>query len=221
MMRPMRRAGTLLGAVLLATTLASCGSASPEYDEVGIDELVIPTPSPDPDDFLGYIDNPWLAYEQGSEWRYDVNDGATATVRVEPSNLLVGGVRVTSVVTETMVGEGPALSTTDYFAQDRDGNVWWFGRAGEWDVTVAGAEAGLAMPASPRVGDGWRLALLDGVVEDRATVLSVDEGSLVLRVESDLDAGVVVERTYDQDVGLVATFNSEGPSGSTELVSGP
>ena len=77
------------------------------------------------------------------------------------------------------------------------------------------------MPADPRVGDGWRLALLEGVVEDRATVESVEDGQVILRVESDLTPGTVVQRTYDDGVGLVRTFNLEGPSGSSELASGP
>ena len=64
---------------------------------------------------------------------------------------------------------------SDFFAQDRDGNVWWLGRAGEWEAGVDGARAGLVVPADPRVGDGYRMALLEGVVEDRAEVTAVDE----------------------------------------------
>jgi len=225
MMRPMGRGRLSLGVLLLAAvTLTGCGAASEDYDDVGIDELVIPTPSPDPDDFVGYVDNAWFPLEQGSTWTYDVEaDGQVgeSTVTVEPSNLLLEGVKVTSVLTSTSLDAAPATETTDYYAQDLDGNVWWFGRAGVWDVTVAGAEAGLVMPADPRVGDGWRLALLDGVVEDRATVESVEDGQVVLRVESDLTPDAVVQRTYDDGVGLVRTFNLEGPPGSSELASGP
>jgi hypothetical protein len=138
-------------------------------------------------------------------------------VSVEPSNLLLGGVEVTTVRTSTSIGLGMPTETVDYYAQDRDGNVWWFGRAGVWDVTVAGAEAGLAMPADPRIGDGWRVGLLDGVVEDRATVDSLADGVLVLRVESELLPGLVDQRVYEKGVGLVRTL-IEGPP---ELTSGP
>ena len=204
--------------------LTGCGTASPTYTDTGIDELVVPTPSPDPDDFVGYVDNPLFPLEQGSTWTYDGEaDGQVGetTVTVEPSNLLLAGVKVTSVLTSTALAGTPVSETTDYYAQDRDGNVWWFGRAGVWDVEVAGADAGLAMPADPRVGDGWRLALLEGVVEDRATVESVEDGRVILRVESDLTPDTVIQRTYDDGVGLVRTFNLEGPTGSSELVSGP
>ena len=101
------------------------------------------------------------------------------------------------------------------------GNVWWFGREGVWEAGVDGAEAGLAMPADPRVGDGWRLAQLEGVVEDRVTVQSVADGAVVLRAESELDPGVVEQRVYDEGVGLTRTFNLEGPTGSSVLTSGP
>lgn len=223
----MRRGRVSVGVLLVTTVLlllAGCGSVSEEYDVTGIDGLEIPTPSPDPDDFVTTIDNPWLPLEPGSEWTYDVAAGAQGgrtTVAVEPSNLRLGGVAVTVVRSETVVGEAPATETTDYYAQDRDGNVWWFGRAGVWDVEVAGAEAGLAMPSDPRVGDGWRVGLLEGVVEDRVTVESINDGQVTLRLESELTPGVVVQRTYEDGVGLVRTFNLAGPPGSSTLTSGP
>lgn len=211
MMRPMRRTGVLL--TLLATlVLGGCGTDSELIDSSGVDELVIPTPSPDPDDFVGYVDNPFFPLEQGSEWTYDDSDGGTTTVTVEPSNLLVGGVKITWV--ETTKGD---TETVDYYAQDRDGNVWWFGRQGVWDVETGG-EAGLAMPADPRVGDGWRRGFQEGVVEDQLTVMTLDGDTLVLRQESDLEPGVEVELTYATGFGLTSSL---GPAGSSELSSGP
>lgn len=225
-MRPMCRGPLSVGgvALVLTLTLAGCGSVSVDYEETGIDELTVPTPAPDPDDFVGEVDNPWLPLEPGSTWTYDVDEGAEdgeRTVTVEPSNLRLAGVAVTVVRTETVVGDAPAVDTTDYYAQDRDGNVWWFGRQGVWDVEVAGAEAGLAMPAAPRVGDGWRRGLLEGVAEDRVTVQSVADDAVVLRAESDLDPGVVEQQVYDRGVGLSRTFNLEGPDSSSVLTSGP
>ena len=87
MMRPMRRGRLSVGLLLAALTLTGCGAASEDYEDVGIDELVIPTPSPDPDDFVGYVDNPWFPLEQGSTWTYDVEAGGQvgeSTVTVEP-----------------------------------------------------------------------------------------------------------------------------------------
>ena len=216
----MRRAVATLG-VVLVLALTGCGADSEQIDTSGVDELVIPTPSPDPDDFVGYVDNPYFPLEQGSEWTYDGSDGTTTTVSVQPSNLVLGGVRVTVVATEVQHPEFDVDTTVDYYAQDRGGNVWWFGRQGVWDVESDGAEAGLAMPASPRVGDGWRRAYLEGVVEDRLTVEAVGSGLVVLRVESDLEPGVLVQQGYRSGVGLLSTAPVTGGGDSLQLVSGP
>ena len=222
----MRRVRVSVGAALLALVLSGCGSVSEEYEVTGIDQLDIPTPSPDPDDFVATIDNPWLPLEPGHVWTYDVGGetSGTTVVAVADRSETVAGVEVTVVETR-MAEQSPGVEVTarrtDYFAQDREGNVWWFGTEGVWEAGLDGAEAGLAMPADPRVGDGWRLALSDGVVEDRATVESIEEGQVIVRVESDLTPDVVELRSYDAGVGLVRTVNVDGPRGSSELQSGP
>ena len=74
------------------------------------------------------------------------------------------------------------------------------------------------MPADPRVGDGWRRGYLEGVVEDRLTVMKLEGDEVVLRQESDLEPGVTVELTYAKGFGLTSSL---GPTGSSELSSGP
>jgi hypothetical protein len=226
MMRPMRRGRHHLGALLVAFLLTGCGTASPDYEIAGIDGLEIPTPSPDPDDFVARIDNPWLPLEPGNEWTYEVEGqmSGTTVVSVTEGTATVAGVEV--VVVETRVeerspGVEPTAPTTDYYAQDEAGNVWWFGRDGVWEAGVAGAEAGLAMPVDPRIGDGWRRALLEGVAEDRVTVIEVDGDLVVLQHEDTGVPGEVVQETYEAGRGLVRTFNLEGPYRTSELDSGP
>lgn len=226
-MRPMRRGRVSVGALLLGLVLAlvvsGCGSVSPEYDVAGVDGLEIPTPSPDPEDFVASIDNPWLPYAPGNVWTYDVTlgiDRYTLTVEVTDDTKTIDGVTTTAVETTYDTVDTPG-TVRDYYAQDRAGNVWWFGSEGEWEAGVDGAEAGLAMPADPRAGDGWRRAFLEGVVEDRVRVESVAEGAVVLRVESDLEPGAVVQQVFEEGVGLTRTFNLAGPPGSSELTSGP
>jgi hypothetical protein len=229
--RGVRRAVTGALAVLaLAPVLVGCADAV-QVGPSGVDELTIPTPSPDPGDFVTRVDNPWLPLTPGSSLDYDLTGAAGSgrrTVTVETGTYDVDGVATTPVRTD---GPGEA-SYTDYFAQDRAGNVWWFGRAGVWQAGVAGARAGLAMPATPRVGDGFRLALQDGVVEDRAEVESVDGtvraptfGTLrdlvVLDVSSDLVPGTVEQRFYARGLGLVEAGNVEGPAASATLTGVP
>lgn len=206
--RAVRRA--LVAFVVLPAALGGCGSASVSSPPSGVDKLVVPTPSPDPDDFVDTVDNPWLPLPLGRSWTYDVVDADGAhplTVTVEE------GPEIAGVATTAQVSTEKGEATTDWFAQDADGNVWWFGREGEWQAGTGSAEAGLAMPATPRVGDGFRTAYLPGVVEDVVTVLALDGSAtvpaasyddlLVTQQTSALEPGVSVERSWARDVGLV------------------
>ena len=157
--------------------------------------LEIPTPSPDPGDFVERIDNPWLPLLPGAEWVYESTEGETITVTVTDRTREVAGV-TTTVVRDVVTDEDGEVveETDDWFAQDRAGNVWYFGEdtveyggpdrrrpdtSGSWEAGVDGAEAGIAMLARPRRGDGYEQEHAEGEAEDRATVLELD-GSLDL-----------------------------------------
>lgn len=193
----------------LAAVLAGCGTASAPSDPTGVDMLVIPTPTPDPDDFVAEVDNALLPLPHGRTWTYEVVD-VRGRHRLRVS--VADGPTVAGVDTTARVSAEAGAVTTDWYAQDADGNVWWFGRAGEWQAGVDGARAGLAMPSHPRVGDGFRTAYRPGVVEDVATVDAVDEslsvpaGSydevVVTRVTSALEPGSR-ELSWAPGVGLV------------------
>lgn len=215
----------VLASALLALVVSACGSSSEVSPPSGVDELTIPTPSPDPDDFVDRIDNPWFPLEPGTMWTYDVSaaDGNhPKTVTVMDRTQDVAGVNVTVVES---VAEGETV--TDLYAQDTSGNVWWFGRSGEWEAGVDGAEAGLVMAATPRVGDGYRLGYLAGVVEDSAEVISIDATAhtaygaydhvVVTQDVSALLPGVVRRSYFAEGVGLVYSENIEGPEDRIDL----
>ena len=216
-------------ALAVALTAGGCSDASPDSPPSGVDELVIPTPSPDPGDFVRTIDNPWLAMAPGATWRYRVS-GATSgelVVTVEDTTYDVAGVATTPVTTTEPTG----AQVVDYYAQDRRGNVWWFGRQGVWLAGEDGAEAGLAMPAAPRVGDGWRAGYAPGVVDARVTVVTRQQvvstlagryvDALGLDHSDPLQPGTERRAFYARGVGLVEELSTVGTSYLAELESPP
>ena len=215
----------MLTAVLAAS---GCGSESPPSPPTGLGELVIPTPSPDPADFVRGVDNPWFPLPPGATWRYRVSGAVSGTlvVTVEKTTYDIEGV-ATTPVSRTEPG---GAQVVDYYAQDRKGNVWWFGREGVWRAGD-GAEAGLAMPATARIGDGWRAAYGADVVDVRCTVVVRDQaqstpageftGLLGIDVTDALQPGSERRRFYARGVGLVEELTTQNPSYQAELESAP
>lgn len=218
-------------AVSAALALASCGVGAPRaVPPSGVDGLEVPTPSPDPRDFVTGVDNPWFPLAPGSEWTYASTTGRTVVVTV-PGTTPVAGLEATVVETVERTPRGRVVAeSTAWFAQDRSGNVWHVGDEGVWEAGQAGAQAGLAMPATPRVGDGFARELAPGVAEDEARVLAIDarrttsydafEALVHLEQSSPLEPGATTQEFYARGVGLVLaeTLLEDGASSDLELV---
>jgi len=82
--------------------------------------------------------------------------------------------------------------TLDWFAQDKDGNVWYFGENtheldgneitnidGSFKGGVNGAKPGIIMKANPTIGDFYRQEFDLGNAEDNAEVISLNESETV------------------------------------------
>ncbi len=229
----------VLGVMLPA--LAGCAADPPTVDPAGVDLLEIPTPSPDPDDFVAGIDNPWLPLLPGARWVYESTEGETIKVTVTDRTREVAGV-TTTVVRDVVTEDGEVVeATSDWFAQDVEGNVWYFGEAtveyddrgrpdtaGSWEAGVDGAQAGIAMLAEPRRGDGYQQEHAPGEAEDRATVLGfgeqVDTGrgtfDDLLQIEdtTPLEPGLVEHKYYRPGTGLVFEETVAGGRGEAVLV---
>jgi hypothetical protein len=234
MLGGMSRSGILLAAlaVLGSTLLSGCVAGDPvAIGPTGVDELEIPTPSPDPDDFVADVDNPLLPLVPGNRWRYESTSGATTEVAVTSDPRTIGGLTATTVETVVTATDGSVQETSEWYAQDTAGNVWLLGQDGPdaaWEAGVDGAQAGIAMLAEPRVGDGYRQQLAEGVAEDRVTVLSVDEAVNVtagsyadvvqVEVTTPLGPGQTQRRYYAAGVGLVFAETIAGGSHRLDLV---
>jgi hypothetical protein len=145
------------------------------------------TPDFDPDDFEGdEIDNPNLPMEEGSVWVYST-EGSLDFVWVTDQTKEIAGVE-TTVVHDVAFEDGALVeATSDFFAQDDDGNVWYFGEntaefanghpttfEGSWRAGFHGAEPGIIMQAHPKVGQTYSEENAPGIAEDKATVISLD-----------------------------------------------
>ena len=222
----------LLVALLAWATWTGRAGGPPTIDPSGVDGLVIPTPSADPTDFVAKVDNPWFPLEPGTVRTYRLLDAGgtrTETVTVTADTRVVQGV-TTTVVHDVTTGKGGRVTqdTDDFYAQDLAGNVWKFGTQGSWQAGVHGAQAGLVMAATPRLGDGYLQEYAPGVAEDVTEVLSLGErrsvpagvfGDLVQTEETaPLEPGLVQRRYYAEGLGLVYAETVAGDSGIIELV---
>jgi hypothetical protein len=240
-----RRPGALVALLLLLLAATGCGAAGEanprEIGPRGVDELVIPTPDPDPSDFVQGVDNPWLPLSPGSVWTYEVSGSVVQRleVRVEDEPREIAGISCVVVHHLGTDSQGEVVLQGDsYYAQDTRGNVWLFGEESRglvsalqeltrsWTADEGDARAGLAMPAAPRVGDGYPREQSSGV-NDRSLVLSLDEertvpagtfgGLLLVEDTQDYpdDGRPLLERAYAEGVGLVE--QTSGSSAALQL----
>jgi len=214
-----------VAAFLVVLTASGCGGIGQPapYDTQGVDGLVIPTPTPDPGDFAASIDNPWLPLTAGSAWRYDVTqDGGTfgsmeAEVLADTTD--IAGLAATAVRTTTDI-DGETTTSTRFYAQDDSGNVWWVGEETDgvsWRAGIADAEAGLAMPAEPRLGDGWRSYVVAGLPEASARVVDQGADMVQTRSQQGSEADSSTVESYTSGVGLVGV-EEIGPGRTAVLV---
>lgn len=198
----------------------------------------------DPADFVDRIDNPYFPLEPGMVFRLrgETEDGIeNETVRVTDRNRTVMGVS-TTVVKDVMRTNGAiSESTHDWYAQDREGNVWYFGeetaeykngkilnRHGSWQAGIDGALPGIIMSASPRVTDSYRQEFYKGEAEDMFWVVATGETRTVPLGRFDdtvrviewtpLEPRIVVTKTYAPDVGLLSERALSGGKENVELI---
>ncbi len=218
--RPRTVAARVLAGLALAATASGCagiGQPAP-YDSPGINGLVVPTPSPDAADFVAVVDNPWFPLEPGESQRFDVTaDGADVgfletTVLDRATD--IGGLEATGVVTAADI-DGTKDISTRYYAQDTAGNVWIVGAddggpgRGDWRAGQDGAEAGLAMPADPRLGDGWLTYVVPGLARASTTIEAQSQQMVqLLRTGNPNlrrnEADTTTRTVHEKGVGLVS-----------------
>jgi signal transduction histidine kinase len=99
----------------------------------------------DPANFVRVIDNPYYPLPVGRTLVYrGIRDGVTQTDRVHVTSRtkVIEGITATTVTDVATHGRRLLEKTTDWFAQDKQGNVWYLG-----EDTAATVEAGLSSRA--------------------------------------------------------------------------
>jgi hypothetical protein len=213
------------------------GSAPLAPGNAAIPMLTAPPSFPtSPSSWVSGLSNPYLGFQLGRVFQYraETPEGVETTViDVTRDTRTIQGV-LTTVVHDQVSLDGSLIEDTfDWYAQDTDGNVWYFGEdskqidhgvvigtEGSWEAGVNGAEAGIVMLAEPKVGMKYRQEYLAGVAEDIARVQSLSRSVQVPYGSFDnclqtfewtpLDRSVREYKYYALGVGLVLTTEDKG-----------
>ncbi|MBI4058276.1 hypothetical protein HY408_00745 [Candidatus Gottesmanbacteria bacterium] len=148
-------------------------------------------PAINPSDFSADITNPYFALIPGTMFEYKNQSGEgieTGKVVVTYETKDVMGVKTRVVWDRVWDDEGLIEETFDWYAQDKEGSVWYFGEEskeydegrvestkGSWEAGVNGAKPGIVMKANPQVDDAYYQEYYPGEAEDEARVVAVDE----------------------------------------------
>lgn len=198
----------------------------------------------DPGHFVGHVDNPLFPLPVGRVLVYrGIKDGRTQidTVTVTDRTKVIEGIAATAVTDVARHGSTLLERTTDWYAQDDRGNVWYLGEAtrayapdgtidtsGSWKAGMNGAKPGLIMEATPEPPDAYRQECLSGEAMDTAWVVSrggsvrVPFGRLhrVLRTLefTQLEPGTVDEKLYAPGLGIVLERTMAGGNEYAKLI---
>ena len=186
-----------------------------------------------PANFVATIDNPYFPLKPGTRFIYE---GQTAQglqhteFFVTQNTKVILGVTCVEVHDTVQTAGQLTEDTLDWFAQDRDGNVWYFGEntmeleggrpttlAGTFVAGVGGAQPGIIMEAHPAVGDFYRQEFALRNAEDFAEVVSLNESVTVTtgsytnclktKETTPLEPDLLENKFYAANVGNILTVD--------------
>jgi hypothetical protein len=152
-------------------------------------------PRIDSAEFQAAVDNPYLPLVPGTTLKYVETAGKKTRenlITVTHDTKTIMG--VACVVVHDQVFEHGVLKedTFDWYAQDKQGNVWYFGEdtkeflsrgrvktEGSWEAGVDRAQPGIIMPGHPLPGEPYRQEYGPGHAEDMGQVIAVGDSATV------------------------------------------
>ncbi len=195
--------------------------------------------------FTPHVTNPWFPLKPGTTLLYEgVKDGKPAVdiFATSTRTRVIDGVR-TRVVEDRLFLNGVLEErTSDYYAQDACGNVWYFGEdtavldkhghvidtSGSFHAGIDGAQPGVFMQARPEQDRRFRQEWYRGQAEDTfkvvdlSTSITVPYGSFrqALRTAETtaLEPGVLDNKYYVRGIGQVEEVAIKGPREKLVLV---
>ena len=175
------------------------------------------------------------------DYRQETPDGVeTNHVAITQDTKMIVGV-TTTVIRDQVYLEGVLKEDTfDWYASDKDGNVWYFGEdtktfangqvvstLGSWEAGKANAQAGIIMLAHPVIGDVYQQEN-SPVVADMARVKALNEtavvpygtltGCLKTQEWTPIEPGSRAFKLYAPGIGTV--MEDENKAGGPVLLTG-
>jgi hypothetical protein len=205
-----------------------------------------PIQPPGPAGFASQVNNPWFPLRPGATYVYRGVKGGQPSrdvFTVTAATKTIQGIPCTVVRDRLYLRGRLEERTEDWYAQDRAGNVWYFGEAtaelspngsvksteGSWQSGVDGARAGIFMPARPHPGQTGQQEYYKGHAEDHFRVLSLSghvrtpaassDRALLTREWTPLEPGVVDHKLYVKGIGTVLEQTVRGGDERNALVS--
>jgi hypothetical protein len=221
---------TAIAAAALAASLAAAGFAS---------STVFTSTS-------AQITNPWFPLKPGTTYVYQgVKDGVSAVdiLQVTHRTRVVNGVRCVVIEDRSYFNARLGERTTDWYAQDKAGNVWYYGEAtaelnsngtvkttaGSFQAGKNGARGGIFMPAHPHVGAAYQQEFSKGNAEDRFKILSLSahittpggssQHAMLTEETTPLEPGTIDHKTYVRGIGTVREVTVKGGNERFVLIS--
>jgi hypothetical protein len=202
-------------------------------------------PHIEPADFSPNVTNPLFPLVPGRELVYTGTKDEKSALNLfftTSRTRVVDGVTTRVVEDRLYLDNVLEERTSDYYAQDRCGNVWYFGEdtatlddqgnvvstEGSFHAGVNGAQPGVFMQAHPAVGRKFRQEWSQGQAEDVFKVISLASPVTVpystfshaLRTAETtaLEPDVLDNKYYVRGIGGVTEFSVKGPVEKLELI---
>jgi hypothetical protein len=197
----------------------------------------------DPNAFVPVVTNPLFPLPLGRRLIYrgtedDLPETVVTDITLGHKTIL--GVPVTVVLDRVFLNGELKEKTFDWYAQDKEGNVWYFGEdtkeydngrvvstAGSFEAGKNGAKAGIIMRVQPKVGQVTPQEFAPGIAEDKARVLDLNATITVpygtfthcLKQEefTPLEPDALENKYYCPGVGIVNERDVKGGTVNTGL----